>query len=437
MSRTLNRVRRKWENSVVTRVSRALRPSQAEPPRPSGRRGKAATGHTDRQASSVALVQSALPGYRQGVMTALAEDLGSTLHVYSGECQFESTVRLGVDLGDRLTRVHNSYLGGRRLLWQHGVFRAGVGADTAILELNPRILSVWAISLCRRLRRRPTVLWGHAWPRVGRESWTRGLRRPLWALADVILAYTANDAEDLRVASGKPVVAAPNALYAFADAGNGSWTGGKAAGFIFVGRLVAAKKPALLIRAFALAAPELGQSSRLILVGDGPLRKQLQGLSQELGLQDAVEFRGALSRPADLKPLYESSLASVSPGYAGLSLTQSLWFGVPMVIARNEPHAPEISVAVDGENSLFVESDSVDHLAAGLLRVVAEREHWIARRSSIATHCAAEYSVEAMASGFLAAIDLARKRRPASGVSTASSLGSRRSDPGRSSSEGG
>ncbi len=82
-----------------------------------------------------------------------------------------------------------------------------------------------------------------------------------------------------------------------------------------------------------------------------------------------------------------------------------------MVVARDEPHAPEISIAVDGENALFVESDSVDELAAALVRMAMEREAWIARRQKIAADSVNEYSVEAMASGFLAAIELARTRR--------------------------
>lgn len=368
------------------------------------------TARASVQGDTVILIQSALPAYRQRVMRALAEALGPRFQVYSGESQFESTVRLGVTLGESLKRVNNSYLAGRRLLWQRGVFKAGVRADIAILELNPRILSVWAVALCRRLGGRATILWGHAWPREGRKSWTRIFRRPLWALADVILAYTSNDAESLRLASHKPVVVAPNALYTSAEAGDGAWAGGTTPSFISVGRLVEQKKPTLLLRAFATAAAELGASSRLILVGDGPLREPLERLSAELGIRESVEFRGPLSGRDELEPLYERALASVCPGYAGLSLTQSLWFGVPMVIARGEPHAPEISIAVEGENTLFVQSNSVDSLAAALVKVAVDRDRWIARRSSIAKKCVDGYSVEAMTSGFLDAISLAQDR---------------------------
>ena len=76
--------------------------------------------------------------------------------------------------------VRNRYLLGRRLLWQAGCSRAVVAAEVAVLELNPRVLSSWAVLLARRTLRRPTVLWGHAFPRAGREARSdrvRGLMR--------------------------------------------------------------------------------------------------------------------------------------------------------------------------------------------------------------------------------------------------------------------
>lgn len=49
----------------------------------------------------------------------------------------------------------------------------------------------------------------------------------------------------------------------------------------------------------------------------------------------------------DIYDVYANALVSVSPGYVGLSLTQSLSFGVPMLIAIDEAHVPEIDAALD------------------------------------------------------------------------------------------
>src|SRR5207248_11625357 len=111
---------------------------------------------------------------------------------------------------------------------------------------------------------------------------------------------------------------------------------------------------------------------------------------------DRIRFLGEITDFEELRRVYGTALASVSPGYVGLSLTQSLWFGVPAIIARDEPHSPEIEAARKDFNSLFIESDSVDALSDALVRVENDRDAWLARRPEIARDCATRYSVESM-----------------------------------------
>ena len=96
-----------------------------------------------------------------------------------------------------LTLVDNVFLWKRRLVWQRGVVRPLLAADVAILELNPRILSNWLILAGRRLRRRPTVLWGHAWSRSGARSRTDRIRDVMRRLGNVILVYTERQKQEL------------------------------------------------------------------------------------------------------------------------------------------------------------------------------------------------------------------------------------------------
>ena len=102
---------------------------------------------------------------------------------------------------------------------------------------------------------------------------------------------------------------------------------------------------------------------------------------------------------ADLRKEYERALVSVSPGYAGLSLIQTLSFGVPMITGDNEPHAPEIEAAIEGENSLFFRSGDPDSLAKAISSVFKQKERWTGRRRSISDYCAENYSAEKMAQG--------------------------------------
>jgi glycosyltransferase involved in cell wall biosynthesis len=127
-------------------------------------------------------------------------------------------------------------------------------------------------------------------------------------------------------------------------------------------------------------------------------------LVSELGLAGRVSLTGHLDEVEVLRKIYARAFVSVSPGFAGLAITQSFAFGVPMLIADNEPHAPEIEAAAQGENCAFFASDDPAALAAGLLGFYRDRFTWIAKGPGIAATCASRYSVEVMAEGIVAAL---------------------------------
>jgi glycosyltransferase involved in cell wall biosynthesis len=346
-------------------------------------------------------VHSALGDYRQVVMEQLCEALPGRFHVFAGPDSFAGDTQTKLELGDNLTIVKNHMLFGRRFLWQSGMWRDVLRADVAIMEFNPRVLSVWPLLLVRKLLRKRTVLWGHAWPRLGREA-NLLPRAVMGRLADAIVVYTESQARELReFLPGKPVFAAPNALYSASnmDAACGHTT---PTDFIYVGRLSPDKKPDLLLKAFIQAGDRLPRECGLIVVGDGSLRDQLMQTAKAEAGDRRIEFPGHVADQARLKELYARSLASVSPGYVGLSVTQSFSFGVPMIIARNEPHAPEIEAAIESKNCVTFDENDAGALADALVDVWNQRDKWTRARPEIVKDCAERYSVEVMVSGLLA-----------------------------------
>jgi glycosyltransferase involved in cell wall biosynthesis len=342
------------------------------------------------------LIQATIPWYRVEPYRELASRLGGDFAVAAGSEYFDPTVTLAPTPGVPLVLVRNTFLVRRRILWQSGVIRHALRADLVIAELNPRMLSTWVVLVARRLLGRPTILWGHAWPRRGRRSSSDRVRQLMRRLPDAIVAYSETEAAELRARMpGRRVLAAPNSLYHHAQRPL-QVDAGRMDDFLFVGRLVDAKKPGLLLDAFLAAVDRLPAETNLVFVGDGPLEPALRRRAERSPARDRIRFPGKLTDLDGLAPVYGDALATVIPGYAGLSVIQSLWFGVPTLIARDEPHSPEIEAAAPPENAVFFESDSVEALSLALIRVAAERAAWIERRERIAADCARTYSIEAM-----------------------------------------
>jgi glycosyltransferase involved in cell wall biosynthesis len=352
----------------------------------------------------VTCVQCEAPAYRQGVFDLLAERLPGEFTLLAGPDYFDHKGRLALTHPD-LRPATNHFLLGRRLLWQSGIWRSALGADVTILELNPRILSGWVILATRRILGRRTLVWGHAWPRGGVETRSDGLRHAMRSLASGVVVYTNLQATELRRRMPEaPVRAAPNALYSRRDNPVGPRSPEAATNVVYVGRLIELKKPRLLLDAYASVADSLPTTMDLVFVGEGPLRASLEEAAAEARIADRVRFLGEVVDYDLLAEAYSEALVSVCPGYAGLSITQSFWFGVPAIIARDDPHSPEIEAAVEGFNTVFASSDSATDFGRALLEVANARNEWIARGEEIAADCADSYSLETMVDGLMAAI---------------------------------
>jgi glycosyltransferase involved in cell wall biosynthesis len=361
-------------------------------------------------APNIVLVQTALADYRESVLEELSTACDGGFVALSGKRYFDPSVETRMLLRGRHRVVENRFLLGRRLLWQHSVLGIAVRGKVAMLELNPRILSTWVILIGRRLSGKRSILWGHAWSRSGPRPLSTLVRRLLWRLAGVVVMYTHTQAEEVASTGTRTLVfAAPNALYPRSAIGAGDSRPG---GFLIVGRLVDEKKPLLAIGGFLAALDQLAdEDRRLVFVGDGPLRSPLERAVVAAGAERHVTLLGHVGDLPSLRNLYDGVLASISPGYVGLSIIQSISFGVPMVVAEHEPHAPEIEAAQVGFNCIYFRSDDVNALAKALAVISDRRGDWIARRPDIARVCANEYSMESTANGLLSAIAATQRPR--------------------------
>lgn len=154
---------------------------------------------------------------------------------------------------------------------------------------------------------------------------------------------------------------------------------------LYVGRLSPEKGVDVLLRACRLLR-DRATEFRLELVGDGPERRALQALAEELGLGDDVTFTGALPHGPALIGAYERAGVFVLPSRTeGLprALLEAMGMGLAPV-ATAVGGIPDL--IADGSAGLLVEPDSPAALADGLCRMITDdglrarcaREAWLA-----------------------------------------------------------
>ncbi|MDR1113657.1 MAG: glycosyltransferase family 4 protein, partial [Candidatus Margulisbacteria bacterium] len=134
-----------------------------------------------------------------------------------------------------------------------------------------------------------------------------------------------------------------------------------------LGRLYPEKNQQLLLRAFALLAPRLPEA-KLLLVGDGPSRQELEHLANELAVADKVIFAGWQSDTYRyLKAMDIYVLPSLYEGHSG-SILQAWLCKLPVVGANTTGIRDLI---IDGQNGLLFSLKNPQELANIILNLLA------------------------------------------------------------------
>ena len=345
------------------------------------------------------ILQTVIPDYRGKFFTELKKRLSDDFEFACGDIYFEKSVKTDWSIKG-ISPIKNHYFLNRKILFQSGMFMQALGAEVLVLEMNPRILTNWIILVFRNLVNKKTVLWGHAWPREGENSKSDIVRGWMRKLANIIVTYTKKQSEELKKKMPeKEIVFAPNSLYYKKEMNVSNNI--EPLDVIYVGRLTKAKKPLILLKAFSMLSEVLPKGARLIIVGEGPEKESVLSFIKKKYMSDRIKILGHISDFNVLENLYSEALFSVSPGYVGLSITQSLSFGVPILISKDENHSPEIEAAIEGENSLFFDTDNIKDFSNKITDFYKQKRIWAQRRKGISEYCRENYCIERMVQPFL------------------------------------
>ena len=160
---------------------------------------------------------------------------------------------------------------------------------------------------------------------------------------------------------------------------------------VWCGRLTAEKDP--LAALHAVAAVRSRRPVRLMFVGDGPLRGQLEQRTRALGIDCDVAFTGFVDDPETY--LAHSDVCLLTSRREGLPtvLIEALALGTP-VVATDCPSGPS-EILAHGALGQLVPLDDADALVVALERALA------APRPTAPPDALAAYTVEASSAHYL------------------------------------
>jgi glycosyltransferase involved in cell wall biosynthesis len=165
---------------------------------------------------------------------------------------------------------------------------------------------------------------------------------------------------------------------------------------LYLGRLRKYKCVHLLIRAMTKVRESV-PDVRLVVVGDGPYKRELEGLVRTLGLSGVVEFRGHVSPEEKVRLLCQAAVvANPSPKEGwGLTVVEANACGAPVVASRSPGLVDSVR---DGESGFLVEHGNVEQLAERMVEVLVNNE-LRERLSKGAVRWASRFSWEGCARG--------------------------------------
>lgn len=160
------------------------------------------------------------------------------------------------------------------------------------------------------------------------------------------------------------------------------YAGGEKVRILSTGRLVPKKGHEVLLRALRVLLDRNGMKRKLAvsIVGDGPLRRKLEGIVATLDLRDVVRFKGhipyasegylAQYRQADMFVLPCRTVGATKEGLPG-TVIEAMASGLPVVSTVHAGIPEVVRHSVDG---LLVGEGSVQELADALSALIAHAD---------------------------------------------------------------
>ncbi|MFN3491703.1 MAG: glycosyltransferase family 4 protein [Anaerolineales bacterium] len=316
----------------------------------------------------LALQQRVLPSYRVPFFDLLASHCENGMTLFAGQARSQEMIAGGsTQLAIHVEAKNVHLFGGKLYLcYQQGFINwlEESNPDALIVEANPRYLSTPAAVKWMHKRGRKVIGWGLGNPSPLRRG--AGAKSVFINQFDAMIAYSQRGADEYA-SLGFPrekIFVAHNSV---SPAPNFSLPNRPATcdlqpSLLFVGRLQNRKRIDSLIRACA----EMESKPRLIIVGDGPERANLELLAKEI--YPSTEFIGA-KHGLELKAYFEQADLFVLPGTGGLAVQEAMSYGLPVIVAKGDGTQDDL---VREKNGWQIEPENYNALVSTMKEALSD-----------------------------------------------------------------
>ena len=174
---------------------------------------------------------------------------------------------------------------------------------------------------------------------------------------------------------------------------------------LFIGMLYPQKGLPILLEAYKEAYRQNKELVHLNIVGGGQPLPDVKKWVEENQMGEVIHVLGPIYDNEKKADIFQRSLACISPKQAGLSVLESMGYGVPFITDLNAITGGEAFNIKNGENGLRIENLDVDKMTAIVLDITVNKEKYIEMGNKAYEHYWTLCKPSDMAQGQLAAIN--------------------------------
>ncbi len=351
---------------------------------------------------SIGLLQRVCADYRVPLFDILADVMPGGLSLYAGDPRPDEMIdQSQKPQKARLFHAENLHLFSGKYYFciQRNVLRWLEQEDPQILimEANMRYLLSPAAARWMHRKGRPVIGWG-----LGTGGTSGLLLRRHLAMFDALITYSSAGRQSY-IDAGFPserIFTACNAAVRRPDRPMPKRPPDRYDGdpiLLYVGRLQKRKRLDLLMK--ACAAQPVTLQPRLWIIGDGPIRPELEDAARDLCPQ--TEFFGALYGN-ELTARFDRADLFCLPGTGGLALQQAMASALPLIAAEADGTQTDL---VRPENGIRVKPGDQDELTEAIRQMLTDPAKLRTMGAESFRIVRDEINLEAMAAVFAQAVD--------------------------------